>query len=300
MENAPPLLTIAELELLQRQTLQCLARRRRPVASKLAGPTQSVVRGRGMELEDLRAYQPGDDVRHMEWRATARSGRPITKVFREERQRLVYLVLDRGPSMAFGTRREIKAATAARAAALLAFGALARQERLAGLICNGDGDLDFPATRTLDGVLRLLAAAVAPIGAVINGAGTMADALHQLDRAAERGSAIYLISDFHSFGVRQQPVLRHLGERCDLTALQVIDPAEEQLADAGPLRLRGPDGNLCVVDSSDARLRDRYAAAMAGRHAALKRMLHGAGINLVRLSPEEDTPRQLDRLSPLL
>jgi uncharacterized protein (DUF58 family) len=289
-----PLLTIAELETLQRQTLQFQARHRRPVASRYAGPVLSLFRGRGMELEDLRAYQPGDDVRHMEWRASARSGRAITKVFREERQQLVYLVIDRGPTMAFGTRREIKAATAARVTALLAFSALARQERVAGLVLNGDDEQAFPATRTLDGTLCLLRAAIAPL-AVTPAAGFALSSLERLDRAVERGSSIYLISDFHHFDERQQAVLHHLAERCELTAIQVVDPAEEQLSPIGRTRFRSPDGGLYIVDTDDARLRERYAAVMTQRNAALRQRLHGAGVALVRVSTHDDTLRQLDQ-----
>jgi len=288
-----PLLTIAELERLQRQTLQFQARHRRPVASRFAGPVLSLFRGRGMELEDLRAYQAGDDVRHMEWRATARSGRPITKVFREERQRLVYLVIDRGPTMAFGTRREIKAATAARAAALLAFSAVARQERVSGLVLNGDGEQSFPAMRSLDGVLRLLRAVIAPM-AMTPTAGFTLTSLQRLDRAAERGSSIYIISDFHHFAEREQTVLRHLAERCEISAIQVIDPAEEQLSSVGRMRFRSPGGQLYVVDTDDARLRERYAAAMAERSAALQQHLHGAGVALVRIHTHDDVLSRLD------
>jgi len=295
MTTNTPLLTIAELERLQRQTLQFQARRHKTVTSRYAGPVLSLFRGRGMELEDLRAYQAGDDVRHMEWRATARSGRPITKVFREERQRLVYMVIDRGHTMAFGTRREIKAATAARVAALVAFSAVARQERVAGLIVNGDGEQDFPATRTLDGVLRLLRAAIAPL-ATAPSTNSVCAALERLDRAAERGSSIYLISDFHHFSEREQTVLRHLAERCEITAIQVIDPAEEQLSSVGRIRLRSPAGQLHIVDTDDARLRERYAAAMAERAAALQQGLHGAGVALVRIHTHDDVLSRLDRV----
>lgn len=287
-----PLLTIIELENLQRRTLQFQARRRRAVASRFAGPELSVFRGRGMELEDLRVYQPGDDVRHMEWRATARSGRPITKVFREERQRLVYLVVDRSPTMAFGTRREIKAATAARVAALLAFSALADQERVAGVVWNGEDEQSFPSSRSLDSALRLLHAAVAPIPPD-QAAGGSLNALQRLDRAVERGSSIYLISDFHHFHENRLPVLRHLAERCDITAVQITDPAELQLGQAGKMRFRAPDGGLHIVNTDDVRLRERYAAVMAERQAGLKQALHGAGVDLVRVSTHDETLHQL-------
>jgi uncharacterized protein (DUF58 family) len=295
MTTNTPLLTIAELEELQRQTLQFQARQRRPVASRYAGPVVSLFRGRGMELEDLRAYQPGDDVRHMEWRATARSGRPITKVFREERQRLVYLVVDRGPTMAFGTRREIKAATAARVAALLAFSAVARQERVAGLVLNGDGEQDFPATRTLDGALNLLRAVIAPLTTSTSQRFEPA-ALERLDRGVERGGSIYLISDFQHFDERRLSVLRHLAERCQLTAVHIVDPAEERLAATGQTRFRAPDGKLYVVDTDDKRLRERYAAVVAERNAALQRNLLGAGVNVVRIHTHDDVVSRLDQL----
>jgi uncharacterized protein (DUF58 family) len=288
-----PLLTIAELENLQRQTLQFQARRRRTVASRYAGPVLSLFRGRGMELEDLRAYQAGDDVRHMEWRATARSGRPITKVFREERQRLVYIVIDRGPTMAFGTRREIKAATAARAAALLAFSAVARRERVAGLVLNGDGEQDFPPTRTLDGALHLLRAVIAPLATASHFEFV---SLERLERGAERGSSIYLISDFQNLDARRQPALRHLAERCEVTAIHIVDPAEEQLSAVGRTRFRSPEDKLYVVDTDDARLRERYAAVMAERAAALQRRLLGAGVSVLRIHTDEDVVSRLGQL----
>jgi len=290
-----PLLTIAELENLQRQTLRFQARQRRPVASRYAGPVISLFRGRGMELEDLRAYQAGDDVRHMEWRATARSGRPITKEFREERQRLVYIVIDRGPTMAFGTRREIKAATAARVAAVLAFSAVARQERVAGLVMNGDGEQDFPATRTLDGALHLLRAVIAPL-AVTQSSHFELASLERLDRSVERGSSIYLISDFQHFDDRQLMVLRHLSERCELTAVHIVDPAEEQLTAIGRTRFSSPEGKLYVVDTDDPRLRERYAAMMAERTAVLQRRLLGAGVGVVRIHTYDDVASRLEQL----
>lgn len=295
MDNNLPLLTITELEDLQRQSLQCLARQKRPTTSRYAGPVVSLFRGRGMELDDLRAYQPGDDVRHMEWRATARSGRPITKVFREERQRLVYLVVDRGPTMAFGTRREIKAATAARVAALLAFSAVARQERVAGLVMNSDGEQVFPATRTLDGALHFLRAIIAPLADSTAPRFGLAT-LESLDRGVERGGSIYLISDFQHFNDRQQPVLRHLAERCELTAVHIIDPAEEHLSAIGRTRFRAPDGKLYEVDTDDPHLRERYAAVMAERNATLQRNLLGAGVKVVRIHTNDDVTSRLDQL----
>src|SRR3569832_1306622 len=113
MNTTTPLLDIGELERLQHQTLHHRRTKQRPVAGRWTGAARSLFRGRGMELDDTRAYQPGDVVRHIDWRATARSGRPMSKVNREERQRKHQHNNDRGATMHFGTRVETKATTAA-------------------------------------------------------------------------------------------------------------------------------------------------------------------------------------------
>jgi uncharacterized protein (DUF58 family) len=207
----------------------------------------------------------------------------------------VYIVIDRGPTKAFGTRREIKATTAARVAALLAFSAVARQERVAGLVLNGDGEQAFPATRTLDGALHLLRAVIAPLAATPSPHFELAS-LERLDRSVERGSSIYLISDYQHFDERQLLVLRHLAERCELTAVHIVDPAEEQLTAIGRTRFRAPDGKLYVVDTDDPRLRERYAAVMTERTAVLQRSLLGAGVGVVRIHTHEDVASRLDQL----
>src|SRR3569832_2768837 len=114
MNTTPPLLDIGELERLQHQTLHHRRTKQRPVAGRWTGAARSLFRGRGMELDDTRAYQPGDAVRHIDWRATARSGRPLSKVFREARQRELHLVIDRGVFLFFGSRVVSLAFSAAR------------------------------------------------------------------------------------------------------------------------------------------------------------------------------------------
>src|SRR3569623_3029854 len=168
MNTTTPLLDIAELERLQRQTLHHRRVQHRPVAGRWTGAARSLFRGRGMELDDTRAYQSGDDVRYLDWRATARSGRPMSKVFREERPRQVSLVIARSASMYFGTRVGAKAAAAARGAAILAFIALAEHDHVAGLVLDGARERAFPAARHLDGVLPLLRAAGAPMHAALS------------------------------------------------------------------------------------------------------------------------------------
>lgn len=291
--NSPPLLTLAELERLQRQTLLRRHAPRRAVASPWSGAARSIFRGRGMELDDLRAYQAGDDVRHMDWRATARSGRPMTKVFREERQRLLYLLIDRGPAMHFGTRVETKAATAARVAAILAFSALAQQEQVAGLVLDGRRERAYAAVRRLDGVLPMLRAACAAPGADPRDAADWPAVWDDLRRNVSRGTTVCVISDLLGVNEEQRAQLWRLAALCEVIFFQIIDPAEEHLPDAGRLRLTAGDGRIHLIDTGDKTLRERYAAAMAERAIALRRLCDNTGIRLQPVYTHRDAFSQM-------
>lgn len=274
---ATPLLDAAELERLQQLALQYRSRSGRARQSPGPGRHHGARRGQGMELHDARPYRPGDDVRHMDWRATARSGRPITKVFVEEQARRLFLFIDRRPGMMFGTRRELKAATAARAAALLAFTALAEREPVAGLVFGAEVRHHAPA-HTPEGVLPLLLQAAA--------APTPADAGAERARIAPRaamraaaarqsaaGALIYLISDFADVADGRAGLADYLPpcDRVQAIALRIVDAAEQELPAAGPVRLAAPAGGPSVlIDTSDAALRRRYRDRMAAREAALR------------------------------
>lgn len=293
MNTTQPLLDIAELERLQRQTLHRRRAPRRLVASRWTGATRSLFRGRGMELDDIRAYQSGDDVRHIDWRATARSGRPMSKVFREERQRELHLVIDRGASMHFGTRVETKATTAARAAAVLAFSALANQEQVAGLVLDGQREQAFAPARRLDGVLPLLhAASAAP--SIDHRARNWSSLWDRLYHSVARGATLCLITDLHHLDETQRAALWRLSTRCELVMLHVVDPAEESLPVAGRVRLTAGDGQVHVIDSNDEKLRAHYAAAMVERYAAQRRLCDSVGADLHRLYTHRDLFEQIE------
>lgn len=307
-----PLLSIADLEQLQSKALERKLRSRHRATSPIIGQRPSGFRGHGMELEDVRAYQAGDDVRYMDWRATARSGKPIMKVFREERTQGLFLMIDRRPSMHFGTRGELKAVTAARSAAILAFSALGMGDSVAGMVvenaapahpcahrtwasCPADEKF-FPGARDINNVLQLLRAASAPLAALpIADRHTviMSTLLAQIDRAAARGASVCLISDFKDLRAEHVPALLQLTANHEVLAVQIIDPGEETLPDAGKLRMASPGGELFVVDTADAGLRTRYAQAMAKQHADLDQLFSRTGISLQRLYTHKDTFEQL-------
>jgi len=295
-----PLITTSELESLYRRVMEHAPSLQRGRGVIQRGSFSSPFRGHGLEMADLRPYQWGDDLRHMDWRATARSGKPITKVFVDERMRHVFLVLDRRPSMAFGTRGRLKAAMAAHIAAILAFAALAERETVAGAVFDGQHTTFFPVTTTLDGVLPMLHSAAAALHADPGRhAGPPAHALNrllgQLSAAVPTQASLFLISDFQGLEPSHLPALMHIAEHREVAAIHIVDAAEQTLPDTGLLRVVSPDtGQRYVIDTRDAGVRDRYAEAMARRHGSLQQLFTAAGIPLMRVLTHHDPLASLE------
>lgn len=292
------LLSTAELEQLQRTVLRHRRTQRRPLDTPYAGAFISLHRGHGMELHDVRPYQPGDDIRHMDWRATARSGKPTSKVFLAERQRSLFMVIDRRAPMQFGSRVELKATTAARCAAILAFSALAARERVAGAVLDREIRF-FPASQTIEGTLPLLQAASAPLDetAQAQSAIELQSLFAQISRTAERGSSLVFISDLHDLTPQHQPSLLNLSSRFDTLALCITDPAEEQLEACGKIRVVSPlSGKSSIIDTSSRTLREAYADAMQQRHRKRQQLCLGCQLSLHTLYNHRDTFQQLAQL----
>lgn len=298
--HAAPLLDTAELERLQQLALQYRGRGRRVQQTPGAGRHLSHARGEGMELHDMRPYQPGDDLRRLDWRATARSGRPLSKVFVEERARRLFLLVDRRPGMMFGTRRELKAATAARVAALLAFTALAERETVAGLVLDTPVGT-YPPARTVEAALPLLRHAAAAPDFAARAPAAPRDALQgAFVRAGATGTVIYLIGDFADVADGRAALADYLppAARVQAVAIRIVDAAEQDLPVAGVLRLAAPEGGAPVaIDTADAGLRQRYRERMAARDAALRAACARHGVPLHTVSNRLDL---LPQLEPLL
>ncbi len=242
------------------------------------GEYRAVIRGRGMEYVESRPYQAGDDVRALDWRLTARLGKPHTKLFREERERPVFLVVDLGATMAFATQGCFKRVQAARAAALLAWKAVENGDRVGGLIhANGLHRELVPARGKLAvaHVLRVLA----EIGGSAPEASTAGTgrpssqvmALRRLRRLARPGSLVFVLSDGRGLDEAACTELAEIRRHCELGLLLVHDPLEISLPQLSrPLRVRqGTQDHVLSVLPETARV--RYAAQFAAREAALAR-----------------------------
>lgn len=289
-----PLLSTAELILLREQARYLLRPAAARTLSLLAGPHPSRNRGQGLEAEDIRPYQSGDDIRHVDWRATARAGRPYSRVFREERLQLRLLAVDRHAGMNFGTQGALKAAVAARVAALLGFATLATQGSIAGMTLETPPHYFAPG-RSENGLLVLLGAIARPLpetGAAL----PPHTVLDQIAAAAPKRAEIVIISDCHGWHetAALTPRLAQLTARHALHVIQVIDAGEQQLPALGRLRLASPySGATTVIDSNDAQLRQRYAATMSQRQQAISELLQRHGVTHQRVYTAQDTWRQL-------
>ncbi len=268
---------------------------REPSRSALAGGHRSRFRGRGMDYQESRHYQPGDDIRNMDWRITARAGRPHVKVYEEERERPVIVLVDLGPTMCFGTRGAFKSVAAARLAAVIAWAAVARGDRIGALLFNGAHQELQPAggRRAVMRLIRDLALAGEPQpgpgteASPQSGPGSLSTALSRLRRVARPGSLVFIISDFHGMDADTEQHLSQLTRHSEVVACQVADALE--LAPPPPGRYGIGDGRRTgVLDTRPAAARTRYADWFARHHAAVAAITQARGIPLLHLSPEDD------------
>lgn len=237
------------------------------------GPAPGRRIGRGLDQEDIRPYGPGDDARHIDWRATARLGRAQVKLFREDRERLRLLVVDLRPCMAFGTRRALRGHAAAELAALCAWDAVEREARLAGLLATGRGVERVRPGRGAQAALGLLGALAAAqpraLGAEAGEGPDLAVALTGLERLARGGASVVLLSAFDRLGEGFLRDLAGLAAGAEVTALRIEDPVERALPQGRyAIRSAGRDGLVDLarplrggaeLDALDAGLRQAGA-----------------------------------------
>lgn len=195
-----------------------------------SGQHLSRLRGRGMDFSEARNYQAGDEVRHMEWRMTARTGRPHVKVYQEARERPVFLLVDFCPSMFFGTKVAFKSVIAARLAAILAWTAAAQGDRVGGIVYSASThQATVPRTRRA-GVLPLLGSLSHYSQTMRStqdlGTQTLADLVTRMHHLLKPGSIVVMISDFYQWQTQDARALQSLSKHHELLAYQICDPLE--------------------------------------------------------------------------
>ena len=284
---------------LRRQAGKLDLGRRQPARAQLAGGHASRFRGRGMDYQESRIYQPGDDIRSMDWRVTARTGRPHTKLYQEERERPVVLCVDLNPGMFFASRGALKSVIAARAASLIAWAAAAHGDRIGALLFNGEHH-ELPPRGGKHGVLRLIRQLVAQSDPLQNrqqpphphGLDT---ALARLRRVSRPGSLIFLLSDFFGIGDETGKHLTRLRQHNDLVAIQILDALEQ--APPPPARYAVSDGrHTGILDTRSRGARQAYADVFARHQRSLRDLMRRRAIPLLQLSTDDDVAHALRQL----
>ena len=263
------------------------------VNSLQTGAYVSHFRGRGMEFDESRPYQPGDDPRSIDWRVTARSTTAYTKLFREERERPVLVMVDYRRNMHFATRGCFKSVNAARAAALLAWAAHHRGDRLGGLIFGDRTHRELKPRLGRQAALRFVHQLVEHPDWSTDGEGsadrekTLTRAMSALRRVARPGSLVVILSDFQGLERAAQSYLSSVARHSEVLAVYLNDPLEKALPPPGRYRLVAGDEEL-AIDTHAAAARREYAEAFEARFRDFGEFCSRYGVHLMPLSTDQD------------
>jgi uncharacterized protein (DUF58 family) len=244
----------------------------------LAGEYESVFKGRGMEFDEVREYQVGDDIRSIDWNVTARTGKPFIKRFREERELTVMFLVDLSASGSFGSIKQPKNELAAEVCALLAFAAIKNNDKVGLIVFTDRVELFIPPKKGTRHVLRVIREILSfrPQRTRTD----IAKALDYLGRIQSRRAVVFLISDFQAEGFERS--LRVLGRRHDVIAVSITDPRETSLPDVGLLELEDAEtGETVLIDTGSREVRKHYEASTLERAGRLRELLRSMSIDQI-------------------
>jgi uncharacterized protein (DUF58 family) len=254
----------------------------------LTGSYHSVFKGRGMDFEEVREYQPGDDVRSIDWNVTARTGVTHIKKFREERQLTIMILVDISASDMLGFGIQSKKELAAEVSSVLAFSATRNGDKV-GLILHTDNVESFiPARKGRSHVFRIIRE-ILYFRPASRGT-SLKTALDYLNLVCSKPAVVFMLSDFLDEGYDR--ALKVAARRHDLIALPVCDRREMELPNAGKILLQDAEtGELIEVNTADRKLREQFAAMAQDRRSQITARLHKLGVDVIEL--ETGVPYQL-------
>jgi len=268
----------------------------RAVNEVFAGEYESTFKGRGMQFDEVREYQPGDDVRTIDWNVTARMNRPYIKRFVEERELTVILLVDLSASGAFGTIGKLKNELAAELCAVLAFSAIKNNDKV-GLITFTDQIERFiPPKKGTPHVLRVIRELLyqGNGGRRRHRQTDIPGALEYLGKVIKKKATVFLVSDFMAPGLRHP--LRLINKRHDLIAVAVRDRRERALPAVGLIELEDAEtGELVLIDTNSRTVRGEYAGRAAAREDELEGLLRSVGVDCIHISSDKPYIQELVR-----
>lgn len=259
-------------------------RTKKLVNELFSGEYHSTFKGQGMEFEEVRQYEPGDDVRLIDWNVTARMGLPYIKKFREERELTVILLIDVSSSGQFGTRDSFKNDTAAELGALLAFSAIKNNDKVGLIIFTDQIEIFVPPKKGRAHVLRIIREILyfKPVGKGTN----IAAALEYFNKVIRRKSVVFLVSDFLSEGFTKP--LQIANNKHDIIAIKVSDPREITFDDVGLIELEDAEtGEVLIIDSGSREFRKEFAAQSAEDVSGLKKGFRSINLDFINIRTDQ-------------
>ena len=258
----------------------------------LSGEYHSVFKGRGMEFSEVREYQYGDDFRSIDWNVSARMGHPYVKIFEEERELTVMLLMDVSSSSDFGTVEQLKGEIAVEICALLAFSAIKNNDKVGLIIFTDTIEKYVPPKKGKQHVLRVLRELLyfKPKARETN----IAEALSYLNRVVTKRCTGFLVSDFLSEGYEK--ALRIANRRHDIVAISVTDPRERDLPDVGFIELEDAEtGELITLDTGDPRIRNTFALKTSREQEAREQLFRSMNVDFINITTDQSYVHPLVR-----
>lgn len=274
---------------------------KQPIQSLLAGRRASRLRGRGLDFEEIRRYIPGDDIRAIDWRVTARTQKPHTRVYTEERDRPVLLVVDQRITMFFGSRVAMKSVTAAEVAALGAWRALTVGDRVGALVFNDREVREISPHRSRQRVMQILQVILAMNHALRTDAELQPNpamlnvVLEKVSCVAKHDFLVGIVSDFSGVDETTRSLVTRIAAHNDVLALFVYDPMESTLPAAGKLVVSEGDLQL-EIDTADTRLRAQFSHEFTARLKTAQDLMLKCGIPVLPIHTAEGVGEQLQEL----
>jgi len=271
-----------------------------PVSSILAGRYASRLRGRGLNFEELRRYRSGDDIRTMDWRVTARTRKPHVRVYTEEKDRSVVVVVDQRMNMFFGTRKKLKSVSAAEVAALSVWRTLAVGDRVGAVIFNDEHIEVIRPHRSRKHCMQILAAilkmnrALSADSAVPANPGQLNRALHRASEMVPHDGLVVTISDFSGTDEQTRQIATHLAAHCDILGILTVDPYRQK---PQPVSIHVTDGDQELeLDLRRRKLRQAIAEDYTAEHDRISHFLRGLSAPLLVVNNDGDTVEQIRTL----
>lgn len=267
----------------------------RPAVSQQAGQQRSPRRGRGMAFAEVRPYQPGDDIRSIDWRVTARRQKPHTKLYEEERERPLLLICDLSRSNFFGSTGAYKQVRSCQLGALLAWLGLWSGDQVGGIVFNDDDIVVVRPARRKKTVLRLLDHLAhyqhrphpSAVGSAQDSGTNLDTALQEARRVCHTGSRVFVISDFLGLSDDTGALLGALSRHNTVTAIRVTDPLEHRLPEDGQYAVAGPQGTLWF-DGRDRQFQQAFAAKVEQHEQQLDQCLRRAAVGCQTITTHDD------------